>query len=321
MAADKIKTNESTSMTGGHMSIMLEEAIEILNVRPGYIYVDATAGAGGHLKKICQKNGSGQDIIAIDQDLQAIEKLQNSADKIAKEVKFIHANFSELTGALAGLGISTINGGIIADLGISSNQLDNSERGFSFQREGPLDMRMDRDNSITAEKLVNELNETELANIIYKYGEERNSRAIARAIIKQRPLHTTTQLVSAIESVNKFRSYKIHPATRTFQALRIAVNKELENLEIFLQQTSVLLSPGARLVIIAFHSLEDRIVKRFFTHMASPCICPPRQPICTCQKKKEFKIITPKPVTASDEEILANIRSRSAKLRAAEKIT
>ena len=322
MVSDKIQANEQASMAGGHIPVMLEEAIDLLNVRPNRLYIDATAGAGGHLKRICQKAGSGKDVIAMDQDSLALRKLQGNSGLLADEIKFLHANFADLKIVLSDLNISTVDGGIIADLGVSSNQLDDSQRGFSFQREGPLDMRMNINNSVTAADLVNDLSETELANIIYKYGEERHSRAIARAIMRNRPFTNTSQLATIIESVSRQRyKYKLHPATRTFQALRIAVNNELENLEIFLEQAVSLLAPGARLVVITFHSLEDRIVKRFFTHMASPCICPPRHPICTCNKKAELLIITPKPLIADEQEILANIRSRSAKLRAAEKLS
>jgi len=322
MNSDDIKTNEETSMAGGHLPVMLEEAVALLNVRPHHLYIDATAGAGGHLKRICQKAGSGKGIIAIDQDSLALHKLSVNSGPLANEIKFVHSNFANLKTALSDLDINTVDGGIIADLGISSNQLDDSQRGFSFQRQGPLDMRMNTNNRITAGDLVNDLNETELANIIYKYGEERSSRAIAKAIIKNRPFTNTSELANVVEKVVRYRGHKskLHPATRTFQALRIAVNNELENLEIFLEQANSILTPGARLVIITFHSLEDRIVKRFFTHMASPCICPPRQPICTCNKKRELLIITPKPLIAGEQEILTNIRSRSAKLRAVEKL-
>ncbi len=317
-----METKEQTSMTGGHLPVMLEQAVDLLNVRPNHFYVDATAGAGGHLKRICEKAGSGKSIIAIDQDSSALQKLRAGSGLLGNEIKFVHSNFVNLQTALSDLGINTVNGGIIADLGISSNQLDDSQRGFSFQREGPLDMRMNLDNPVTAAHLVNDFNETELANIIYKYGEERYSRAIAKAIIKNRPFTNTAQLAAVVQRVIGYRGHKskLHPATRTFQALRIAVNNELENLEKFLEQAVSILAPGGRIVIITFHSLEDRMVKRFFTHKASPCICPPRQPICTCNKKKELLIITPKPLIAEEREILANIRSRSAKLRAAEKL-
>jgi 16S rRNA (cytosine1402-N4)-methyltransferase len=320
MVSDNLKADQENSMAGGHIPVMLSEAVDLLNISPDRLYVDATAGAGGHLKKICEKMGSGKGVIAIDQDLSALNKLRQTSGQLSDEIKFAHANFANIKSVLSDLNINTVDGGIIADIGISSNQLDDSERGFSFQRQGPLDMRMDTSQGATAADLVNDLNETELANIIYKYGEERNSRAIARAIVRNRPFTNTAQLAAIVEAAARGPRNKLHPATRTFQALRIAVNNELGNLEAFLAEASALLSPGARLVLITFHSLEDRIVKRFFTHMASPCICPPRHPICTCNKKKELRIITPKPLIANEQEILNNIRSRSAKLRAAEKL-
>jgi 16S rRNA (cytosine1402-N4)-methyltransferase len=319
MTADKNKSLDEDSQAG-HIPVLLEEAVDLLNVKPQHTYVDATAGAGGHLRLICQKAGSGKGVIAIDQDLSAINRLRSRAEP-GSGIHFIHSNFADIKTVLSDLSLNTIDGGIIADIGISSNQLDDRGRGFSFQREGPLDMRMNTSNPVTAAHLVNDLDEIELANIIYKYGEERHSRAIARAIVKNRPFSTTAQLADVVQSASRGPRSKLHPATRTFQALRIAVNNELENLETFLEQSVSLLAPGARLVIITFHSLEDRIVKRFFTHMASSCICPPRHPICTCNKKRELAIITPKPLIAGEKEILANIRSRSAKLRAAEKVS
>lgn len=303
-----------------HIPVLLKESIDLLNIRAGHTYVDATAGGGGHLAEICRRAGLHSRIIAIDQDASALERLKSMP--VYSEVSFIHANFGQLRPILSGLNINTIDGGVIADIGISSSQLDDGARGFSFQTDGPLDMRMDLDNPVTAEYLVNTLAETELANIIYKYGEERHSRAIARAIVKNRPVSRTKQLAFLVEACVRSRGAreKIHPATRTFQALRIAVNNELENLEIFLEDTIELLAPGGRLAVITFHSLEDRLVKHFFNHMASACICPPRQPICTCNKKAKVKVLTTKPICADEEELVANIRSRSAKLRAVEKL-
>ncbi len=332
MIPNKDKSDRVISMAGGHVPVMLNEAIELLNIRENRTYVDATAGAGGHLQKICELAGSGKNIIAIDQDAAALNRLRLGSTGNQSEIKFLHSNFAEIKAVLAGFNITTIDGGILADLGISSNQLAESDRGFSFMRDGPIDMRMDLNNSLSGYDLVNEIEESELANIIFKYGEERHSRAIAKAIVRNRPIISTLALADVIEatlrskrqghSAKKRRGgpIKLHPATRTFQALRIAVNNELDNLEKFLEQSATILVPGARLVIITFHSLEDRIVKQFFKKMASSCLCPPRQPVCTCNKKSEFLIITPKPIIASDEETLANIRSRSAKLRAVEKL-
>jgi 16S rRNA (cytosine1402-N4)-methyltransferase len=333
MIPDQDKLDKSNSMAGGHVPVMLNEAMDLLNVRADRLYVDATAGAGGHLKKMCEIAGSGKNIIAIDQDIEALERLRSGVQDIQSEIKFVNSNFSAIKTVLSDLNIATVDGGILADLGISSNQLSDSNRGFSFLRDGPIDMRMDLNSSLSAYDLVNELEESELANIIFKYGEERHNRAIAKAIVLNRPINTTLTLANIIESTLTGRGHrgriankkhgwgnKIHPATRTFQALRIAVNNELDNLKKFLEQSATILAPGARLVVITFHSLEDRIVKQFFKEMASNCVCPPRQPICTCKRKSEFLIITPKPLRASDDEIFANIRSRSAKLRAVEKL-
>jgi len=312
----------STAEGAGHVSVLLEQAVQLLNVRAGLTYVDATAGAGGHLQKICSLEGTSTRILALDRDLSAIEKLRSQPRFSA--VHFIHANFADLHTVLASVGATTIDGGILADLGLSSNQLEEAGRGFSFSRPGPLDMRMDVNNSSgpTAYQLVNNLNVNDLADIIYKYGEERKSRLIARRIIHNRPIDTTIALANIIASCHKTGSKKslIHPATRTFQALRIAVNNELDNLQQFLKQSVDALAPGARLVIITFHSLEDRIVKQFFKQMSGSCLCPPRQPVCTCNNKPQLRILTRKPIIPSEQEVLANLRSRSAKLRAAEKL-
>lgn len=310
---------------------MLDSAVELLNVRPGLTYVDATAGAGGHLKKIIERQKGSGLTFGLDKDIGTIERLENRLQ--GKKVELVHADFAEIGNVLQRFGVSTITGGILADLGVSSMQIDDPARGFSFNKDGPLDMRMNDTQTLTAAQLVNELPQEELANLIFEYGEERNSRAIARAIVAARPLHRTGELAEIICSSSRGRGIKhgkrssrtgkvnaIHPATRTFQALRIAVNSELESLEALLEQSRSLLAPGARLVLITFHSLEDRLVKQFFKRMASPCVCPPRQPVCTCDKKPEFLIITRKPLLAAEKEVLANVRSRSAKLRAGEKL-
>lgn len=301
-----------------HMPVMLAQSIEALQLRPELTWVDATAGGGGHLRAICNAlNGSGT-VIGIDRDIYSLNHLKT---EFAEKATLVHANYSDITEVVSSLGLSTISGGILADLGVSSMQLDNPERGFSFSKDGPLDMRMDPTSSVTAEKLVNTLPENELANIIYKWGEERQSRRIARKIVAARPLHTTAQLASLIEQcVHRTSKDSSHPATRTFQALRIEVNDELANLEKFLHDSIKLLAPGARLVVITFHSLEDRLVKQIFRQAAASCICPPRQPVCTCHKNSELLIITRKPVVADTLEVLANPRSRSAKLRASIKL-
>lgn len=300
---------------------MLEESLELLAVQPGRIWVDATAGSGGHLREIVRLAGGSGQVLAIDRDGQAIANLQSRA---SGNVTFVQANYADLESILAARGIATVDGGIFADLGVSSMQLDQAERGFSFTRDGPLDMRMDPLSKTTAATLVNTLKQEDLADLIYRYGEERYSRRIARRIVERRPLKTTLELAQIVAaSVPIQRSAKhrdtSHPATRTFQALRIAVNDELASLEKFLRSAIRCLAPGARLVVITFHSLEDRLVKQIFKEAASPCICPGRQPVCTCNHKPELLIITRKPVVPSQKEVLANPRSRSAKLRAGEK--
>ncbi len=323
MQADSNAAEESLL----HIPVLLEQSIALLKVQPGLTYVDVTAGFGGHLQAISDSLAGSGLAIGIDKDLESVNRL---SEKFQGQpgVKIVHGDFANLTEKLAELGVCTVTGGIIADLGVSSMQIDEASRGFSFLKEGPLDMRMDKTQSLTAEDLINGLDEHELAEIIFRYGEERYSRAIARRIVKMRPLSTTRELADLVVQTIKSKSgkgkklthYNIHPATRTFQAIRIAVNKELEHLTKLLDQAAAALAPGAMLVVISFHGLEDRIVKQFFKRMASPCICPPRQPICTCNKRAQFQTITRKPIVADEQEILANIRSRSAKLRSAEKI-
>lgn len=323
---------ESAHHAGPHFPVMLREAVDLLNIHPGKIYVDATAGAGGHLCEIAKLAGPESRVFGFDRDSEAIENLR---DVVPNNVKLIHSNYSFLRERLSQEGVNTVDGGILADLGVSSMQIDDAQRGFSFLRDGPLDMRMDPTQSTTAAYLVNTLPERDLADIIYKFGEERHSKKIAKMIVQNRPFESTAKLADVVSrTLNKFqnrsrkrsspygRGFQVtkHPATRTFQALRIAVNTELESLENFLQEAVSLLAPDARLVVISFHSLEDRIVKQFLKSKASPCVCPPRQPLCTCNKKSELLIITRKPVVADEQELLANIRSRSAKLRAGQKL-
>lgn len=304
---------------------MLRQTLELLNVTPGKTYVDATAGAGGHLSEILERTSSNGIVVAVDQDPTTLDALRANFSHHAN-LRFSHNNFRNIEEILDEQKIDTITGGILADLGVSSMQLDQAERGFSFTKDGPLDMRMDTTCGVTAEKLVNTLPEHELANIIYKYGEERLSRAIAKRIVAARPIKTTSQLASIVSPVvlrhrggGKHRD-ESHPATRTFQALRIAVNDELGSVEQFMRDAIARMAPGARIVLITFHSLEDRIVKQILREAASNCVCPPRQPVCTCHKRKEINILTPKPLLPDHEEVLANPRSRSAKLRAGEKV-
>ena len=286
-----------------HLPVLLKEAIDFLNVTPGKIYVDCTLGLGGHSIEILKKlNGQGL-LIGIDQDESALEITKSRLKELnLKNYYLFNSNFLELNEILKSLNIDKITGGVLLDLGVNSIQLDNPQKGFSFKNAGPLDMRMDSKQSLTAETIVNKYKESEIADIIYKYGEERFSRKIARFIVQNRPLKSTNDLANLIlKCYPKNKRHKIHPATRTFQAIRIKVNKELENLEKFLCFIPELLLAPSRLTVISFHSLEDRITKNFL------------------KNNRELKILTKKPLVPSSEEIEKNHRARSAKLRAAEK--
>jgi 16S rRNA (cytosine1402-N4)-methyltransferase len=294
----------------GHVPVLLKEAIDFLAIRQGGTYIDATVGLGGHSYEIAKRLGAQGRLIAVDKDPAALEaarvRLQPPPELSGDwpKVELVHGSFSDLANDQR----PTAKDGLIADLGVSSLQLDNAERGFSFQAEGPLDMRMNTQSGQTAEQVVNQVDEVTLANLIYEFGEERRSRRIARAIVRSRPIQTTAQLaeiVSAAARPMNQAERRIHPATRTFQALRIFVNRELDDLRTLLESAPRLLKPGGRLVIISFHSLEDRIVKDALREGA---------------KRDHYRLLTKKPVTASEEEIDRNPRSRSAKLRAAERI-
>ncbi|MBE9110578.1 16S rRNA (cytosine(1402)-N(4))-methyltransferase RsmH [Nodosilinea sp. LEGE 07298] len=280
-----------------HVPVLPEAVIEGLNIQPGQRYLDATAGGGGHSRLILEADPT-VSLVAIDQDDMAIAATQANLAEFGDRVTYWHGNFAEFKPSGAPFS------GILADLGVSSVQLDVGDRGFSFRQSAPLDMRMDPRQDLTAADIVNHWDETELANLIYTYGEERLSRRIARKIVDQRPWQTTTDLAEAISYCvpRSYRYGRIHPATRTFQALRIAVNRELEVLETLLKLAPTWLTPGGRLVLISFHSLEDRLVKH------------------TLKDSPDFKVITKKPVIATDAEISQNPRARSAKLRVAERI-
>ncbi len=310
--------NESDATTFSHVPVLLNEAMDELNLHPGKVWVDATAGFGGHLQEMIKRLSGDGKFIGIDRDKQTLSMLRN---KLADKAHLFHANYTEIEDVLREAGEQQVTGGILADLGVSSRQLDDAERGFSFLRDGPLDMRMDQSQNLTAEAIVNNYSEKELAEIIFMYGEERHSRRIAKRIIERRPFKNTLALADLVRGCVRPSKYDdSHPATRTFQALRIAVNDELGSLKSFLQQGIQLLAPGARFVVITFHSLEDRIVKQIFKEAALNCICPPRQPICTCTKRSQLLVITRKPIVADKKEVLANPRARSAKLRAGEKL-
>ncbi len=309
-----------------HRSVLYQEIIHELRPRQNGYYVDATVGAGGHAWGILQASSPSGRLLGLDVDPQALELARHRLQEFGERAVLVRASYIALNEQLADLGWAEVDG-ILLDLGMSSMQVDTAERGFSFLVEAPLDMRFDPDNPVRAADLVNELPESELADIIYHYGEERRARQVARAIVAARPIHTTVQLAQVVSRVVRAASrskdrqqHGIHPATRTFQALRIAVNRELDALEAVLPQCIKTLTTGGRLAVIAFHSLEDRIVKQFFRRESQDCICPPRQPVCTCGHKASLKEISRRPITPQSAEIEQNPRARSARLRVAEKL-
>jgi len=292
---------------------MQEDVLRLLNPKAGETYFDGTAGYGGHAAAIIQKIGAGGEAILVDRDPDAIKHL---GKRFGDRVGIMHDDYAGAANKLQEQGRMVDM--ILLDLGVSSPQLDTPRRGFSFRDDGPLDMRMDTSTDRTAADIVNKIGESELADLIYRFGEDRKSRRIARAIVQHRPITTTAQLADAVAGAIG-RSQDIHPATRTFQALRIEVNDELGQLQTALPTLVALLKPGGRIAVISFHSLEDRIVKEFFRNESRDCICPPEQPICTCDHVATLKILTTKPIPGTQDAI--NPRARSAKLRAASKLT
>ena len=288
--------------------------------RSAGFYIDATIGLGGHAEAILEASGPEGMLLGIDQDRETLTLVQKRLSPYQGRYELVHANFSQLREILAQRRIENFDG-VLVDLGVSSFQLDSAERGFSFQNDGPLDMRMDREHPLTAEEIVNHYTERDLANLIYRLGEEPFSRKIARAIVKARPLRSTRQLADVIaKAAASPRHRRIHPATRTFQALRIFVNDELSCISPFIRVAAELLVGGGEIVVISFHSLEDHVVKETFRALSSDCLCPPRLPQCVCGHKKILRRITRKPIQPSPFELNANPRSRSAKLRVAEKL-
>jgi 16S rRNA (cytosine1402-N4)-methyltransferase len=304
-----------------HEPVLLDEILEYLvPPRPDGTLVDATVGLGGHAEALLERHPDVR-LVGIDRDPSALERSRERLSRFGDRVMLIEGRHESLIEILKQSGIETV-GGILADLGVSSMQLDDAARGFSFRFDAPLDMRMGSEGR-TAAELVNELDEYELSRILRDYGEEPMARRIARAIVHARataPIGTTTQLAEVIKSVKRQRYGDIDPSTLTFQALRIATNEELVGLETFVDDAVASLETGGRLAIISFHSLEDRIVKRAFRRLEGECICPPNMPVCGCGRKAEIEQLTGRPLTASEEEIARNPRSRSAKLRVAEKL-
>ena len=301
-----------------HQPVLYHEIIHALQPKSPDLYVDGSVGAGGHARGILEACAPDGRLLGLDVDPQALASARETLAPYGKRVRLVQASYLYFTDALKECGWTAVQG-MLLDLGVSSMQLDTAERGFSFQHEGPLDMRFDPSTPRTAADLVNGLPETELADLIYRYGEEPRARRIAEAIVRARPLTTTRQLAEVVRKSIPEHG-RIHPATRTFQALRIAVNDELKTLETTLPRATAALAPSGRLAIIAFHSLEDRIIKAFFRRESRDCLCPPRQPVCTCGHKATLRDITRRPIRPSEAEIQDNVRARSARLRVAEKL-
>lgn len=307
----------SPLMVEYHRPVLLHEALSFLAVQPGKRYIDATLGTGGHTEAMLQ---AGAGVLALDADPEAVtvarERLRGHAERLA----LVQANFNDLAEVARSNGYALVEG-VLFDLGLSSLQLDQERRGFSFQHDEPLDMRRDPSSQdLRAADIVNTYSEDELARLLFEYGEEPFSRRIARRIVLARPLETTGQLVEAVLTAVPERRGRVHPATRVFQALRIAVNRELELLEPGLWQALDLLAPGGRLVVIAYQSLEDRIVKEFLRRESRDCLCPPEAPVCRCGHRAALRLLNKKVVTPSEDEVRANPRSRSARLRAAARL-
>lgn len=306
-----------------HVSVLLNECIDNLNIRPEGTYLDGTLGLGGHSYEIAKRLSTGR-LICIDRDENAIAYSRERLREFADKVTFVHANFSEAAEILDNLGIDSVDG-MLFDLGVSSPQLDDADRGFSYMQDAPLDMRMNQSSSLTAYDIINGYGENEIAKILFEFGEERFSRRIAQEIVRarnQKPVETTLELVDIIRSAMPAAALreKQHPAKRSFQAIRIAVNDELGEISKMMDTAPDALSSGGRLCVISFHSLEDRIIKNKIASRENGCTCPREAPICTCGFVRTLRSVSRKPILPSDEEIETNPRSRSAKLRVAEHI-
>ncbi len=302
-----------------HIPVLLQETIEALAVQPGGRYIDCTLGAGGHAAAILDRSSPGGQLLGIDADPEAIRAARTRLEAYSSSILIANENFVDLEAICIKYDFLPVHG-ILFDLGLSSLQLNNRGRGFSFQHDAPLDMRLSPSQEVTAADIINTSSETELAHLIKTYGEEGSSYKIAHRVVQERPITTTLQLVRMIEQAVGRRRGRLHPATRTFQALRIAVNHELEHLEAALKQAINLLGCEGRLVVISYHSLEDRIVKQLMQQESKDCICPPDVPTCVCGHKAGLRLINKKVITPSPTEVQLNPRSRSAKLRAAESL-
>jgi 16S rRNA (cytosine1402-N4)-methyltransferase len=307
-----------------HTPVLLQLVTEFLRIQPAGVYVDCTLGMGGHTEAIAEALGPEGKVIGIDRDEEALELARSRLKRFGSAIEYVHGNFADLETILDERDFRDVDG-ILMDIGLSSYQLSRPERGFAFSLEGPLDMRMDKRAALMASDVVNEYSVEELTKIFWRFGEEKFSKRVAAAVVKYREqtkIESTTQLAAVVSGAipRRFHGKKIHPATRTFQALRIFVNGELDNLSNALFTAIKFLKPGGRLVVIAFHSLEDRIVKQMFRKYVGGCICPPSFPVCRCDNKAIVRILTKRPLTADADEVLRNPRSRSAKMRVCEKI-
>ena len=314
----------SESINFSHYSVLLKESVDAIDPEHGGVFADLTLGGGGHSLEILKRMADGSRLIAVDQDKDAIAASKVRLHDYLDRVTFVNDNFSNIASALEELGIESLDGAVI-DLGVSSYQLDTPERGFSYMHDAPLDMRMNRDTGISAYDIINTYDRDSLKKIIFEYGEEKFAPRIAAKIAEARkvcPIKTTFELVDIIRSAmpDGGRGGEKHPAKRTFQAIRIEVNRELEVIEPAIRSVVSYLKPGARLAVITFHSLEDRLVKNIFSDMANPCTCPKNFPVCVCGKKPVAKLYTRKPILPGENELSENSRSRSAKLRIAEKL-
>ena len=303
-----------------HQPVLYQEVLDALAPMSGGVYLDGTIGAGGHAEGLLKASAPQGRLLGLDLDPEALTIARQRLSNFQERAVIRLSSYQKAPEILREIGWQAVNG-ILLDLGISSMQIDRPERGFSFREDGPLDMRFNQKDGLTAADLVNRLSEEELADIIWKFGEDRYSRRIARTIIQTRPIQTTSKLAEVIKNAVPRSTSHIHPATRTFQALRIATNKELETLSSALSGLIGCLSPGGRIAVISFHSLEDRIIKNFFRRESKDCICPPGQPVCTCEHIASLKILTKKPVRPTEQETQSNPRASSAKLRVAEKLS
>jgi 16S rRNA (cytosine1402-N4)-methyltransferase len=302
-----------------HEPVMLEECLEALNIQRGGTYVDCTVGGAGHAAVILEEASPGGRLLGIDADPNAVNGARERLKSYGRDAILVNENFKYLERICDRYGFRPVHG-VLFDLGMSSLQLEEAGRGFSFQRESPLDMRFSDSQSVTASEIVNTYEERQLAQLLDKYGEERRSRQIAKRIVERRPLHTTLELAQVVVQAAGGTRGRIHPATRTFQALRIAVNEELENLELALDQALNVLGSGGRIVVISFHSLEDRLVKSYLRQEAQSCICPPGMPACICGHSPRLKAARQKVTKSSPAEVRSNPRSRSARMRVAERL-